>query len=422
MEKKTIKILLIPICFGMIAAGVLIQKDFGSTNLGYLLGHALILSSAGLFGASIGSLLTTTAGLNHDEELLNKISKSFSANSSLAQKAKSLEPFEGFFYIYRKTYNKDNMIIWICAKVKFININNMFLDGIVLEEFQASGDTVYKPHAYLTNDRRLIITESPTPEAEQTVVHIYPDTKEIHLDTGVAGIAIAETYVPNQRIVRPVILSKSTIEEIAPGIITERSKHKILDKHWTKTWVPHEMPPPLGPIVSDIHNHSELQPSKIIEYLSNSSEAIIIQTWTPDESALKNAYKKFLKDGGSLTVCLLCPDSTYAKDRSEVLSKKDPVYVSNQINDNLDFFVEMAQRCKSNKEGRVQIFTYNTLPSYPIYLFDNGLIIGHFWNETESNTGLQTEIPSTNIAYASIRKRVLEFINRFGDLYDHNER
>jgi len=411
-----------PFCIGLIIVGLYLQNFSDPTSLRHLTGQLMLFSSAGLFGATIGSMLTNLVGLNHDEQLLNRISKMFSAHSSLAQNHKELKPFVETFYIYRKTHNKNDKAIWICEKVKFSNLNNMFLDGVVIEAVQASGKTTYAPHAYLTNDRRLIITESPTPEAEQTVVHVYPDTREIHLDTGIAGIAVAETYFPNQRIIRPVILSKSIIEDIEPSVIEDPKKQNALDAHWNKVWVPHIMPSPLGPQISKISNHKELKTSTIEQYLATSSEATILQTWTPDETALKNAYKNFLDNGGSLTVCLLNPDENgYAGDRSVVIGKRDRSYVPNEIRKNLDYFSELADLCKSNNKGCVRILTYNTLPSYPAYVFDEGLIIGHFWNNTESNTGLQTEISSSDALYATIRDRIEEFMESFGSEYSSRE-
>jgi len=403
----------------MLAFGLFLQGDAEPASTEFFLGQVLILSAAGLFGASIGSIITKAAGLNHDEQLLNKIRKMVSARSSLTQNPGELEPFTGDFYIYRKTHNKDNEAIWICEKINLFNVNNMFLDGITVERVQASGSATYIPHAYLTNDRRLIITESPTPSAEQTVVHVYPDTKEIHLDTGIAGIAIAETYVPNQRIVRPVILSKHMIDDIGPSIIKDRDNKNALDAHWSKVWVPHVMPSPLGPDASEILNYKGLRTDTIERYLATSSEATILQTWTPDETALKNAFTDFLNNDGSLTVCLLTPDENgYAGDRSDVIGKRNRTYVPNEIKKNLDYFTDLAAQCQSNNKGSVRILTYNTLPSYPAYLFDNGLVIGHFWNSTESNTGLQTEIPSSDAFYETIKEHIYAFIDSFGSEYE----
>jgi hypothetical protein len=149
-------------------------------------------------------------------------------------------------------------------------------------------------------------------------------------------------------------------------------------------------------IASGIIDYSQLQKKYevIFNLLAGAKNTIrVCKTWIPEIDAVHAALKEALREGSTIeSVQILCldPDSTLAKQRSLDMGET-PDWGRKQIKIHLEKLHRLYE-----KDDRVKIYIYNSLPSVSLYAADDTALIGWYWHSQLSFDGPVLKVKGEN--------------------------
>ena len=131
--------------------------------------------------------------------------------------------------------------------------------------------------------------------------------------------------------------------------------------------------------------HDKFPESRIYEVMSGSTKEIrILQTWIPEDQALRSFFKNTIINNGQVRILLLDPKSDFSQYRSEDLGHLSGDYVPRKVEITIDtlkaFYAKMKKEFPSKAKDNFQIKLYDRPYSFCLYSGDTHFFLGWYWN------------------------------------------
>jgi len=124
----------------------------------------------------------------------------------------------------------------------------------------------------------------------------------------------------------------------------------------------------------------------------------LMSTWLGSLTTSSDLFQKAAKNGNTLQILLLNPDSEAAKQRGIDLYG-DPGAVKRRVTSSIDEVMALSDRYSVTTKIRL----YDNLPSVQAYIIGDTAMAGFFWHGSRSTFRTQLEVSRVNSSYFGLQ-------------------